>query len=182
MKKTFIFDQGLFQHHLLSLPPSLLTLSREGPRTFSPLVLTLGLVALYIWQSENGQRGIFFFFHENIKFIWKLTKTSVGMSLKAYCLKLCSPWYFAPYLLILVYFPRVSLELTIVSENIVGNIFPLWFLFAFHLFLHVHVFWVESCKRRKELNSYYSDKIWKAQWASCTANYSILLPLLFYPL
>lgn len=81
MKKTFIFHQGLFQHHLLSLPPSLLTLSREGPRTFSPLVLTLGPVALYIWQSENGQRGIFFFSRKR-KIYMKINKNVSWNELK----------------------------------------------------------------------------------------------------
>lgn len=97
-EESIIFDQSPFQHHLLSVPPSsLVTCNRKEATTSHPLVHMLGL-ALHICQSRNerpvclGSGIFFFFFHENVKFMWELTKKSIQMSSVIYCLKLYSWW------------------------------------------------------------------------------------------
>lgn len=184
MKKAFFLTKTLFGtiycHSFLLLCWLIAERSPKHPALLFPcwgLLWTPGnqeMKDVFVWEA------IYFFFHENIKCIWWLTKNQSRWAQRS-IVSNNAPHDFYSISLNSNLFPNsIFRSNIIVSHNIVGNIFPLWLLFVFRPFLSVRVFGVEARKSRGVDNS-YSEKTRTAVWASSKANYSVLRPLPAFP-
>lgn len=183
--KKASFLTKAFQEHFLSLPPfSLLTHSREEPRTSSPPVHMLGL-ALHVGQSESERHiylgsGVFFFSWKH-KIYTMINKKSIRMSSQAYCLKRCSPWILLHISSFQLISQGIFTENVILSHNTVGNVFsPLTSgsLLPFSpCSCSLRRVWPEE----EGLDNYFSEEPWKAQCASAKGIIQCFSPL-FSPL